>query len=211
MIDRQYLYLLKRFHRVGFKSAVIGGGAVRDDFFKRSPKDVDFFICDPEVSDESIKLVDYNDEDYTATSIDSDIIYSILDSENYLVEEMALEDMDDYDETYISSIWNLVPFNQSAPSQLIFITEPPVEYVEKHFDIGLCMCYCDGIKLHYTHNFIKDYRNKTLTICGVLNEVEFEYSITHHVQRLKPKFPGYAVKVAPELEEFLTPSLRKYL
>ena len=42
-ITKDHIWVLKQMHKVGYHSAIIAGGAVRDSYFKKPIKDVDVF------------------------------------------------------------------------------------------------------------------------------------------------------------------------
>lgn len=213
MLDRTYISFLRSIQRAGFNSAVIAGGAIRDDFFKEDFKDLDVFLWHPECSDENIS---FNHHIYD--NIDERVIE---DLNSYIEPDDSILSISshptrDQKSSYsygsgIVDIWNLYHYIKNKQIQFIFTEDNPITYVTEQFDIGLCMCYFDGIKIHYTNAFMNDFIHKTITICGKLDKKNFAHCIEEHLDRVKAKFPGYTVKVAKELEKFLTPELKQLL
>lgn len=172
---------LKQFQRVGYKSALIAGGAVRDAYFNRPPHDIDIYIWNSTASNETIDLeFQVMNKQALSQLFGSDI--SVVVRDNYSKRE-----------THISTVNDVYESSQGIMYQVIVLNINPIEYVMQHFDIGLCMCYCDGIKMRYGDAFLHDALNKQLTVRGNLTEQEYLYSINHHLKKLKKYFPDFSV------------------
>jgi len=196
---------------VGYQSAIIAGGAVRDAYLDRYPNDVDIFVWNAWDSSENvaeafktirrdtlIRLFDLKvDEDEPIEDDDPfntqffDALLSNRPHGDYV--EQISDPSYTGKEGHILSVWQLWIDDFESKYQIIVVNKNPIEYVCRHFDIGLCMCYCDGVKMRYTDEFLTDATNKTLTICGELTESEYHYTLDHHIEKLKIYFPNYTV------------------
>ncbi|MEM4258042.1 MAG: hypothetical protein QXL17_02680 [Candidatus Thermoplasmatota archaeon] len=205
MLKKQHIELLKNIHNAGWKSAVIAGGIIRDTFCKKKYKDVDIFLFDPKIS---------NETPYVSANISETIKKMGIIPHN---EEFTLKQNDATTYNYtnttrntatntvtnmITDVWTIE--KDFDIIQLITVKVPPIEYVTKFFDIGLCMCYFDGIKVRLTHEFLNDYNNKTLTICGQLSKYDFQKTVYRHLKTIKFKYPEFKICVAPHLEQYLS-------
>lgn len=210
-IDPNHIQFLRNLHKTGYTDAVIAGGAIRDPFFGNKPRDVDIFV---------------NREVCTNPYLSSKrhLHASILKELSPNIAECDLMTRGHYYDNEIWEVWDIlvrgaelkVPPTNIAnfryrkvlkkhewnKFQLITIDRPAIEYVEEYFDVGLCQCWHDGIKAHYTDNFMRDYFNKTLTVCGKIEPKNLERIWSHHIPKLRAKFPGYQVVIRdPELAE----------
>jgi len=202
MIDKKYVKIMKDIHNSGWKSAVIGGGLVRDAFLKKPHKDVDIFLFDPLFSGET-PFIPQHDKIAMFVSmglVDDDQEFTLTPNDGYYNSQRT---------KYITNVWTLE--TDFDVFQLIFLEIPPIEYVTKYFDVGICMCYFDGIKVRYTHEFLTDFNNKTLTICGRMSEQEFLKTLRGHVRSLRKKLPGFKVKVAPHLQQYVTTTIQAHI
>jgi len=203
------LWMLKRLQSVGYKSAIIAGGAVRDAYFDEAPRDIDIFVWQSYSSDELIhpdfknlneeniaKLFEMDTKAPTHAIGDpfdlSNLFLEATDLDEDQVEQMGMI----YEESrheHIRAVYNVWKASFETEYQLILLNKPPVEYVTRYFDIGLCMAYCDGVRMRFTNEFLRDANNKTLTICGELSEREYHMTLQKHVEKLKHRFPGFTV------------------
>ena len=56
-------------------------------------------------------------------------------------------------------------------------------------------------RVHFSDEFLRDQKNKTLTLSDVnMNIREFEYIMEHHLPKLKAKYPSYSLVVPPYLQ-----------
>lgn len=199
------LWMLKRLHDVGYKSAVIAGGAVRDAFFNRYPNDIDIFVQAPHTSGENVlsefevldehsltKLFQLTTDPAPYISSDLNNIFDLsIFGDQDSVEKMGA--VYDGREGHIHGVYSVYKADFETEYQIVVLNKPTVEYVTRYFDVGLCMCYCDGQRMRYTHEFLTDATNKTLTICGELTANEYYYTLDHHVEKLKRRFPDFTV------------------
>lgn len=182
--------------------AVLAGGAIRDDYMGRFDeiKDFDIFIHDlmyePDQIEEIIKKVFPK----------NDLAEQLFDSDYLTLEEQQDQegDVKPGSHLHIGDVWEVDEDNLTY--QLIFTKAPPVEHVEKYFDIGFCKGYCDGRKLRYTDDFLRDVWNKTLTIVGDdMTEEQVNYSVDVHAQNILKKYDGFRVVVPDRYKKFTTP------
>ena len=74
-----------------------------------------------------------------------------------------------------------------------------MEYVTRYFDVGLCKAYCDGVKLHFSADFMHDTQFKKLTIVTEdIQQDEFNRMMDGHVEKLKQKYPTHALVIPPK-------------
>jgi hypothetical protein len=196
------LWVLRQLQKVGYTSAIIAGGAVRDAYFDKPPVDVDIFVWGETHSNELlapdarltrkniIKLLHLTDvrplsnendsmDSFVWDYIDSDEV--VFASEAYYTKQLV----------HVLGVWNVYIADFETQYQIIILNKPPVVYATQYFDIGLCMCYCDGNKIRYTNEFLTDAKNQTITIAGDLTKSEYEYTIANRVQKMQQRFPGY--------------------
>ena len=178
------------------------GGAVRDAYFDRQPMDVDIFVWGDQYSDEllapdarltrkniinlfgltnvrPLSDMDMEMDSFVWDFIDSDEV--VFASEEYYTKRLV----------HVLGVWNVYIADFETQYQIITLNKPPIEYATKYFDIGLCMCYCDGNKIRYTNEFLTDAKNQTLSIVGDLTKSEYEYTLAHRVKKMQHRFPGY--------------------
>lgn len=178
----------------GFKSAIVAGGAVRDIYLEKPPNDIDVFIWNPKHSGQEVF------ENYIR--INKTSLWSLFRCNHRLGDDIRQLGNPDYSSKFIESVWDIQ--KGYLPYQVIVLKLDPVKYVEHNFDIGLCKAYFDGQKFRYTPDFMKDAMNKTLTICGHdFNQDEFDFVMKKHIPKLKKKFPGFTVQVAPHNLKFV--------
>lgn len=227
------LKILRRLQAFGYESAIIAGGAIRDDFTKKEITDYDIFLWDPRHSKEFINddlnmpipaahakylkpKMNINSScfemDRTTEFVDllqTLDIEQIFDSVDYgPLQKVSTSATDDPlimpgVGAHLTSIWE-AEFDFTT-YQLIYTQVNPVNHVNDYFDIGLCKAYCDGKKLRYTPDFMYDLKNRKLTIVGTnMNQDQFNYAVDHHVEKLWKKYPNFELQVAPHnLELFI--------
>ena len=196
-------------------SAIIAGGAIRDNYHDVMISDVDVFIqhpsfvqtgearadCMPQRPFQHAEWNDYWAEVLQLRSDNERLIVSDRVTWHYSTYEEPptkrnpyVED-DDFSKTPdVLAVWNIMRgFN---PYQIIFTTMDPVQYVNDKFDFGLCKAYCDGYKVHLSQDFMTDTRNKTITFVGNgLTNQQTQYALSHHLPRIQEKYPGYQLIV----------------
>lgn len=201
----EIIQTLQTLQNAGFKSAIIAGGAIRDLRFDIIARDVDIFIQDPRFSTENVELTQHLDrhlDRHTGTAAIGDLLGVTSGGRLQRLGDDRVEcaSKDNYDNTNITTIYNVM--KGYVPYQLIFVKINPVKFVEDEFDFGLCKCYCDGKKLRYLPDFVKDAKNKTLTLVAKnMNMSAMYYALDEHLVRLQSKFPGYKLQIAPWNEE----------
>lgn len=193
------LHLLQN---AGFKSAIIGGGAIRDLYFEIMPRDIDIFLWDPNYSDENIDEETKKIVHPTTThpKVGTNVIWNIMKLRStysfHHVDDDVRRIYSNYGDSRVTVIWDVM--KNLLPFQLVFLKDRPVDYVEDHFDFGLCKCYCDGEKFRFTPDFNRDVKNKTITLVAKdLTEEEYRYAMEQHLPKVKDKYPGFRVQVAP--------------
>lgn len=87
------------------------------------------------------------------------------------------------------------------PYNLIFTECPPVEYVTKYFDFGICKAWYDGTYVHMHGDYTNDVNNKTITMvlppehviaCYGSLQAGFD-SMGEHAYRIQCKYPSHKV------------------
>lgn len=190
--------ILRRFHQAGFHSAIIAGGAVRDDYTGQELNDIDFFVWDPRFSgefqkDDDIDFYDFLDlqESKLQRVLCTHSIDRVFEHANYGPQRNGAG-------AKLTTIWNAEPdYDEWITYQVIYTLVKPIDHVNKYFDLGLCKAYCDGTKVRYTKDFMHDLSNRKFTIVGQdMTQPQFDYAIDYHVDKLLWRYP-YTVEVAP--------------
>ncbi len=213
--------ILRRLQQFVYKSAIIAGGAVRDDYMGRPITDYDIFLWDPRRSSEFNTIHNLNPSN---PQLDFDPASFEMEQTSWF---MALLETDVVEQIYKEGGYNapVAPADADTPSapgiaaqltsiwqaeknfetyQLIYTHINPIQHVERFFDIGLCKAYCDGEKIRYTPHFFKDVQDKTFTIVAEsMNQDQFDYAINHHIPKLEQKYPGFKLAVAPHNQHLL--------
>lgn len=199
----EIIQTLRNLQNFGFESAIIAGGYVRDHYFNQTPRDVDIFIQNPNYSNEKVgKLGDHlQNMIWTAMkcSYDATGRNPAPDKITKRYEKYKPNKDGSNRITHVYDVTkNWIPF------QVILTKIPPVEYVNKYFDFGICRCYCDGVKMRYTPAFMEDMHNRTLTLMSEdMTEKEVTYALNNHLPRLLWRFPNYTVKFTPEVKQIV--------
>lgn len=203
-------------HNLGFKSAIVAGGAPRDLYHGKPIKDIDFFLQDPLVSTERINWTSLPNKEQTLKMSPPLFLPHMLglDTNNciigtvvaqgftWMLSKVDFKNDDEYayaKPSEVTQIWNLYVENHT-PLQFMFLKSDPVNFVEKKFDVGLCMCYFDGQKLRYTPEFIEDSSNQKFTICGDISDQQLHKTLTSHIPRLQTKYPWHTIEYAPHIQ-----------
>jgi len=207
--------ILRQLQSIGFTSGIIAGGAVRDDYADEEINDIDIFLWDPKHSNETptkqIKQGQSN-EDYFyglfSKILKTDSLEQLLsnDPENGYAENQAGEGSIG---AQLTCIWE--GFTDLNPYQFIFTKVNPAEHVSRYFDIGFCKAYCDGTKLRYTQDFLRDWKNKKLTIVGQdMTQEQFDYVMEYHIEKLQWKYPHFQTEIAPHNQHLLKKYKQSY-
>lgn len=181
----QDTWMLEQLQQIGFKSAIIAGGAIRDAYFKRKPKDVDIYLWHTKSSTEDPQIKTLEDmATYLGTSALKDL--STQSAENSMAGRST---------NLIHSVY--AAERNGRRYEFIFVKCPPKTYVREYFDVGICKCWYDGNRVHYTHDFMYDATNRTLSIVGRMNAQELYNTLNNHLRRLQEKFPHHDVRIDP--------------
>lgn len=195
------------------RPCVLAGGALREYYMDMAwcISDYDIFIKDdtgmPTDADTVTKILSNVFLNQVNTNgIDINIIAQIFDSEYLTLEEQheKCADVKPGSHEHINSVWEIDTVDDET-YQLIFLKqEDPITYVEKHFDLGFCKIWCDGHRIHYTSDFMDDVNNKTLTLVGKdLTKNQVKYSLSHHAQKIKMKYPDFRIVVPEHYQQFI--------
>lgn len=186
-----FLKKLKRF--LADDDVIIAGGAIRDAYFEKPISDIDIYyqhsldrgVDGPQLENSETlkKLLLPLAKAGSIASVDVKAV-TPRDSRGW-------KPSDYYSFRFIRSIVDVVHSGQRY--QLMATSMPPVEFVQKHFDVNLCRCWYDGVRMRYTGAFLRDARNKTLTIEGEMTKGEYKTMLNIHIPKLKEKYPDFTV------------------
>jgi len=203
-LTSEHVWVLKRLQNLGFRSALIAGGAVRDTYFKKFIMDIDIYLWDTKVSGEYFKdgKPNLKDKDFLVTLLDLprnrdnvNVAYPVPHTSNRRKDDIlappAASGSDSWFNNSITQITNVA--KNYMKYQLIVVECNPLEFVEKKFAMDISRCYCDGVKMRYTNEFLNDAKNRTLTIDGDLKYVEYAHMMKSYVPKMKRKFPNHRV------------------
>lgn len=187
-----------------FPDAVIAGGAIRDTYFDILPRDYDIYIQDP-----GFKSGRREPKRYTCKHLAKICDLHLYDNRphGYYPTDDAITTAfrNDYQYggcNFVTQIYDVV--KNLVPYQLIFVEYPPIEYLNKYFDFGICKAYCDGHRLRYTKDFMYDAKNKKLTLVGeVTSQFQYDWLMEHHLPKLKSKFPSHTVQHAEHNKKYI--------
>jgi hypothetical protein len=175
--------------------AIIAGGAIRDTYMDKPINDIDVFTNHKFSKSDLIKLLDIDTDrgefvrDISANQDDSEL-------PSRWAEQGAAKAASCGEREGIYSVMEVWKYNQ--PIVQIVTLQPfmdPVRYVEEKFDIGLCKAYYTGRRVHYSSEFFRDVREKTLTLVGEMNKHELHYCLDVHCRKLQTKFPDHTITV----------------
>lgn len=172
--------------------AILAGGAIRDVYHNKLVKDHDIFVSCADTSDV------YSDDFWkkylnlnTSGMFATDSITNFEDSEDGSCGGMSHVDM----------VWEINKGN--ILYNIIVVDMNPIEYVNRHFDIGLCKAYCDGKRIRLTSDFMHDSQFKHLTIVAEdMPQEEFNHMMDRHVENVKEKYPGYKLVIPERFEQY---------
>lgn len=187
--------VLRKLQALGFPSAIIAGGAIRDEYTGVLISDYDIFLWDPNYSPEPHLETFQPHEQYYGSIFSSVLnvpdLTLLVSADNGYAEILG-----DGVAAQLTTIWQ--GLTDYHCYQIIFTKINPVDHVNKFFDIGFCKAYCDAKKIRYTQDFMNDLKNQTFTIVGKeLTQEQFNYTMDYHVEKLHWKYPKFQVKVAP--------------
>ena len=223
-VPNKFKWLIKSLKDAGFDSPLIAGGAVRDLYFNRSSKDIDVFVrlpnneCDPSMGQTAANVVvsqaqlninrlmstttvtSSNNKSKPKKSDRSSPDLSTQLKEALSAQSVKLASANDpdgeyYDTTGVIDAVYTVNFDDGSVVDVIVLTIDPIEYVDVYFDVGICKAHFNGSRLHYSTDFLKDARNKTLTLVGLMDAAQLHRSLSKHCGRLLTYFPGFEVHI----------------
>jgi hypothetical protein len=189
-LSSQQIQYLRKLQAVGYESAIIAGGAIRDTYLKRKITDIDIFIQYPNYSNETI------DREYRHLTDEQpvDRIFAGADSISTAFDRSFDKGVGEpYAYSSVSNVHVKNIMKDGVKYQFILTVKPPIQCVTEDFYLDLSRCYCDGRKLRYTQEFLKDAHNNTLTIAGSMNKEQYRYGLMHYLKKMKRKFPDYRI------------------
>lgn len=213
-MNSEAIKILRRLQQFGYKTSIIAGGAVRDEYLDQEITDFDIFLWDPRHSQEFDTIHNPNP---TKPQLDFDKDSFELEQTSWFAAILGLDTINQIFQhggytgpvtgdgqpisttgigAQLTSIWEFTTeFNKY---QLIYTHCEPKLHVDRHFDFGLCKAYCDGEKIRYTPDFLRDVKQESFTIVAeALSGEQFAYAIDHHLPKMKKKYPRYNLAVAP--------------
>ena len=187
---------LTAFHDVGYTSAIVAGGAIRDSIMNTTVNDIDVYLLDPAHCANSPTDI-----------MNKRILYSIFShvqhEQDRLIEHSTTAKVKYYMNDLISQVWNV--FIGSAKIQVIVLKKDPVDFVLENFNIGLCQAYYDNTSITLTPEFLNDMNNKTLTIVGEkMTQVDMDNTIRFHLPKLRAKFPNFKIQTTKNTRQLFT-------
>lgn len=204
---------LRLIQSVGFKSAVIAGGVVRDLYFGVQPTDIDIFIWDPLHSDGAEPdLGDFRRICHPDKG--AELVWRMMKLKHpqhpyhMFSHDEAKRSYSGYNCSRITTIWNVT--KNFLPYQLIFIKNNPLDHIDESFDFGICKCYCDGTKFRFTPDFMHDARKQRITLVAKdITDGEYRWAMEKHLPKVQAKYPGFTFKVAPWNNELVAKYTKK--
>lgn len=205
-LNSDNIRVLKQIQSIGYKSAIIAGGAVRDTFYRKPISDIDIYIWDEKYSNEKVsvshpfanekltkQLFKLEDKSYKHAFSKEQPIIPDEDEDDDIFSWNSIDDIPAYYgfSNQITQIVNMI--KDGMIYQIISTEIEPIEFVNKKFGIYLSRCYCDGIKMRYTNEFLIDHTNKTLTFDGEFSLYEYKYMQEKYLPKIKRRFPNYTV------------------
>lgn len=185
-VPSKWTEVLKKIQEV-FPSAVIAGGAIRDLYHNREPKDVDVFIP---VTLEEFELKFGTGEMYDMLN-GLNPLWHCLAASIYGQSTIPEEHNKGFREIY--SIYQVTV--DDMPYELIFIRKEE-HNIMQDFDINICQCTYDGKRVTLSNNFLEGVLTKTIKVCNV-NRKDRQ---AKRLQRMTDKFPEYKIE-HPEYSE----------
>lgn len=173
-------------------SVIIAGGAVRDSYFKKPINDIDIYYQHlPDVLVDGPEMENLNTLKSFAKTLPSSDTFGASVAFDSATPRENWNITGSYGSPFIRSIVDVVHMGQRY--QLIAVNMPAVEFVEKHFNVDLCRCWCDGKRMRYPSAFMRDAKNKTITIAGDIGRQQYHYTYQHHLPKIQEKYPDFTV------------------
>lgn len=176
---------LRRIRNEGW-NAIIAGGAIRDTYHDKPISTVDILVKAQKKMIQGLG-VDFKSPQWMkywftlfkcSAKNQDDVIY--------------LGDMETFEklDKHIIAVWQVITNGKTY--QIILITKNPETYVQENFDFGICKAYCDGTKMRFTHQFLQDSLNHTITLYKEnLTDKQIEYALNEHILKINKKYPGW--------------------
>lgn len=219
-LPNDYILFLKAIQKLGYPTAIIGGGAVRDAYNNKPIKDVDIFIGPMDVTYKNNKHgINFFDVDFCLSNkkeIENILSLNPKNGDVFCLSRQTpipLNDSEDYyEDNYennVCVVWDIV--KNKINYQIIAINTNPKKYLTTNVDFGICMCYHDGISSFFSEEFLNDVNNKTITLCGKLDGKHVVLALAKHLPRLKQKYPEFKLMIEPTriVEKFLESKNKK--
>ena len=179
---------LTKIQRFGW-DAIIAGSAIRDSYHDKKISSVDFFIS---INEKIVKTIS---EDFSSYEW-IEYWYALFNASYDTYDDvMFLGDVETYHvlNKHILAVWRL--HIAGKKHQIILLNKSPQQYVIDNFDFGICMAYCDGIKMHFTNEFITDSLNHTITLYKEnLSNPQLVFALGDHIDSLRKKYPGWQLQ-----------------
>jgi len=187
--NTESIYNLLRIREI-LPTAIIAGGWLRDLYHNIPFSDVDVYVT--EIDAVKTKHSIYDKEFWVEQfQLRTDGFMS-YDSIHRPGEGNGYEG-----KSHINTVWEIR--KGFTNYNIIILDMNPTDYVNQYFDIGLCKAYCDGSRIRLTADFMHDSQYKRLTLVSKeIEEDEFLHVMSHHVPKIRNKYPGYTL-IVPEM------------
>lgn len=192
---------------------IIAGGAVRDSLTNRMVKDVDVFLHKDlkRHIDTSAwtKMGKEEDDDGLGAVVAGALGVSTGSSPQWFnpagfsAKSTAVKvKSTDYGNNHVDEVYEIDDWkDMDFPVNVVFLDIDPVEYVTKHFDLGICKAWYDGDYIRTHSDFINDVNNNTITCTLTAEAIKGEYGnlqrginkISDHARRLLRKYKGFQI------------------
>jgi hypothetical protein len=197
--------VLSLLHQAGHTTAIIAGGAIRDRFHGVEVSDIDVYIQYTPNTLSPFPRQKYSGPEWltywtSVLKLQTTGYRALADAVDYYYSTYA--DEEDSNANRVVAVWNV--WKNYIKYQIILTSLSPIDYVERHFDFGICKAYCDGTKVRLTRDFITDSQKKSITLVGKnLSRTQCIYAVEDHLPRIQAKYPNHQFKVAPWNEGIL--------
>jgi hypothetical protein len=159
-------------------SAIVAGGFLRDSLLGAEAKDIDVF----------------------ATKLTSDQLAALVVAFPDAKQEPYAAFLE-YANSEVQEVWHLGTVD-GLPLQLIEVTGSPIERAMEH-DFGLCQVWHDGVQMWTTCHFVADAEAKQFVLRQCESQNQFDRSMKRYA-RLSNKYPGYALSIPEEFQQWAT-------
>jgi hypothetical protein len=192
---RSALYMM---HQSGHDTAIIAGGAIRDMFHDVTISDVDIFV---QYKNKNVPRAPFGHpswiEHWTKVFQLQDKLFSTVQS---VYSPYSDPEGPNGGGRQVMAVWDI--FSEGIEYQVIMLNVDPIKYVDQQFDFGICRAYFDGSRVRYSREFVRDSRNKTITlVCDNLSPAQVQYATTHHLAKIQAKYPGYRLEIPENIAE----------